>query len=215
MSKMNITNLLEAILFTSGKSITIDEIEDKLPEYSSAEIMDAIRFLANKYSDSCGIHLIYIDNKIQFSTNPMYTEKVSSVLIKDREKELSATLLETLAIIAYNQPITRARLENIRARGCDYTIAKLLQFNLIDVVGRTENNAVLFGTTEEFLKRFQLHSLYDLPDRDSLMLRLNKLEEHFTLSGKDLYIDKTIDYQQANSDEINDIIERTLYKQSE
>lgn len=212
-SGYNLVNLLEAILFTAGSGVTIDELQERMPEYDSPTIMNAIRSLKSKYSGACGIVLINYENKLQFTSNSTYADKVSSVLLKGRERELSESLLETLAIVAYNQPITRSRVHNIRGKNPDYSIAKLAELRLIDVVGRTDNNGVLFGTTEEFLKRFQLSTMYDLPKRSDLLVRLKVMEENFQLSGKDLFIDKTQGFgDNADPDAIQSIIDEALSK---
>lgn len=88
-----------------------------------------------------------------------------------RERNLSKATLETVAIIAYKQPITRLEIEEIRGVGCDYAISILLEHNLIEVVGRKDavGRPVLFGTTDEFLKRFNISSIGELPDYNALL----------------------------------------------
>ena len=97
-----------------------------------------------------------------------------------KERALTKTALETVAIIAYQQPITRLEVENIRGVGCDYAIQLLLTHNLIEVVGRKDvvGKPLLFGTTDEFLKRFELQSLDDLPNYDELMAQIKILNEN-------------------------------------
>lgn len=108
---------------------------------------------------------------MQFSSNPAYADAVAKVLNPIKEKELSSATLETVAIIAYKQPVTRLELEEIRGVNCDYVIQVLLKHNLIEVVGRKDavGKPLLFGTTDEFLKRFQISSIQDLPDYEQLL----------------------------------------------
>lgn len=163
-------NVLEALLFVSGQELKISEICESL-EVQKSEIDKAISNLKNKYNGKCGIHLITFSGKIQFGSNPNYTDLVSKVLNPIREKALSNAALETVAIIAYRQPITRLEIENIRGVNSDYAINMLLKNNLIEVVGRKDaiGKPLLFGTTDEFLKRFGIESLEDLPDYEKLL----------------------------------------------
>ncbi|MBR2967990.1 MAG: SMC-Scp complex subunit ScpB [Clostridia bacterium] len=163
-------NALEALLFVSGDGLKISDIAEQL-ELQKSEINNAIKRLKEKYSGESGIHLITYNGKAQLSSNPSYAEVVSQVLNPIKEKALSSATLETIAIIAYKQPITRLELESIRGVNCDYVIQVLLKHNLIEVVGRKDviGKPLLFGTTDEFLKRFQIESIKDLPDYEQLL----------------------------------------------
>ena len=111
------------------------------------------------------------------------------ILSPIREKALSKTLLESAAIIAYKQPVTRLDLEEIRGVDSEYAIQTLLKLGIIEVVGRKDaiGRPVLFGTTDEFLKRFQISSLADLPDYDSLLAAINVNKKGDYLFEKDVY----------------------------
>ena len=108
---------------------------------------------------------------MQFASNPAYSDVIACVLNPIRERDLSNAALETIAIIAYRQPVTRLDIEQIRGVNSEYTVQMLLKNNLIEVVGRKEavGKPLLFGTTDEFLKRFQLESIADLPDYETLL----------------------------------------------
>ena len=95
-----------------------------------------------------------------------------------REKELSKATLETVAIVAYKQPVTKLEVETIRGVNCDYTMQTLLSLGLIEVVGRKEaiGNPKLYGTTDEFLKRFRLESIDKLPDYEDLLKSIEELK---------------------------------------
>ena len=96
-----------------------------------------------------------------------------------RERALTKATLETVAIIAYKQPITRLEIEEVRGVNSDYTIQTLLEHNLIEVVGKKDavGKPLLFGTTDEFLKRFGLNSISDLPNSEELMERIKTIYE--------------------------------------
>ena len=163
-------NALEALLFVSGDGLKLTDIAEML-ELQKSELNASIKRLKEKYSGKCGIHLITYNGKVQLASNPEYSEVVSHILNPIKEKALSAATLETIAIIAYKQPITRLELESIRGVNCDYVIQVLLKHNLIEVVGRKDviGKPLLFGTTDEFLKRFQIESIKDLPDYEQLL----------------------------------------------
>ena len=134
--------------------------------------------LKAEFCDEKGIHLIFFKNKVQLASNPQYADLISGVLNPIREKSLTRAALETLAIIAYKQPITKLEIEDIRQVGCDYAIQVLSDQNMIEVVGRKDavGKPLLFGTTETFLKRFNLTDLAQLPDYDGLLERIKVIE---------------------------------------
>ncbi|MBR4270887.1 MAG: SMC-Scp complex subunit ScpB [Clostridia bacterium] len=174
----NLPNIIEGILFVSGNGVEIKDIVEKL-NVTQDDIEEALPILEQKYSEESGsgINLIRFKDKLQFCTNPDYAEKISDVLNPIRERTLSKTALETIAIIAYQQPITRLEIENIRGVSSDYAIQLLLSHNLIEVVGRKDvvGKPLLFGTTDEFLKRFELSGLEDLPKYDELLEQIKVL----------------------------------------
>ena len=115
--------------------------------------------------------MLTYNGKVQFASNPEHSDVVACVLNPIRERDLSSAALETIAIIAYRQPVTRLDIEQIRGVNSEYTVQMLLKNNLIEVVGRKEapGKPLLFGTTDEFLKRFRLEKLSDLPDYETLL----------------------------------------------
>ena len=166
-------------MFVAGTGVNIGDIASKL-EVSEDEVKGALYVLQKKYNEESGIQIITFKDKVQFCTNPEYADPISVVLNPIKERALTKTALETVAIIAYQQPITRLEVENIRGVGCDYAIQLLLTHNLIEVVGRKDvvGKPLLFGTTDEFLKRFELQSLDDLPNYDELMAQIKILNEN-------------------------------------
>ena len=135
------------------------------------------------------------NKKIQFSTNPAYADEVSAVLNPIKERELSKSMLEVAAIIAYKQPVTRIDLEEIRGNS-EYAVQKLLELGVIEPVGRKDavGRPVMFGTTDKFLKRFQISSLDELPDYDELFEKIElihgKDDSGDYLYKKDEYVEE-------------------------
>ncbi|MBQ6979183.1 MAG: SMC-Scp complex subunit ScpB, partial [Clostridia bacterium] len=172
-----LTNIIESILYVSGTQVAISDIAEKL-ELSDKEMTEAIKVLKEKYSGESGIQLLQFNKKLQFSSNPAYADDVSAVLNPIKEKELSKSMLEVAAIIAYKQPVTRIDLEEIRGNS-EYAVQKLLELGVIEPVGRKDavGRPVMFGTTDKFLKRFQISSLEELPDYEELINRLQLLHE--------------------------------------
>lgn len=169
----NVSEIILGILFVAGEPIAKADIAEKL-NIDEDELNSAIADLKVRFGGTCGISLIEFNNKLQLSSNSAYGEQISLVLNPIRERNLSKATLETIAIIAYKQPITRLEIEEIRGVGCDYAISILMEHNLIEVVGRKDavGRPVMFGTTDEFLKRFNLNSIDDLPDYNELLEKI-------------------------------------------
>lgn len=173
-----IDEILESLLFLSGNGLKVADVATQL-EVKTADVNAAVKQLKEKYGGKSGIHLLSFNGKIQFATNPAYSDVVACVLNPIRERDLSNAALETIAIIAYRQPVTRLDIEQIRGVNSEYTVQMLLKNNLIEVVGRKEavGKPLLFGTTDEFLKRFQLESLDELPDYETLLESIKVIGE--------------------------------------
>lgn len=170
IDKGMLDELLESLLLVSGGGLKVEDIASHL-EIKTADVNASVKRLKEKYGGKCGIHLITYNGKVQFASNPAYSDVIACVLNPIRERDLSNAALETIAIIAYRQPVTRLDIEQIRGVNSEYTVQMLLKNNLIEVVGRKEavGKPLLFGTTDEFLKRFQLESIADLPDYETLL----------------------------------------------
>lgn len=176
-NKNNLKDIVLSILFVAGEGIEKDFILQKL-NITEKELDKAIEELKKEYSGDKGIHIIFYKNKYQLASNPLYADYISEVLNPIREKSLTRAALETLAIIAYKQPITKLEIEDIRRVNCDYAVQILVDQNMIEVVGRKDavGKPLLFGTTENFLKRFNLTDLGMLPDYESLLERIKVIE---------------------------------------
>ncbi len=175
----NLSNIIEAILFVSGDSVAVNDIAEKLG-VTEEDISSAVEELKAKYDENSGIKLLSFNGKLQFASNSQYGESVSAVLNPIKERNLTRAVLEVVAIIAYKQPITRLDLENIRGGvNSDYALSILLENGLIEVVGRKDaiGKPLLFGTTDKFLKRFNLSDISDLPDYEELLERIKVIHQ--------------------------------------
>lgn len=195
----NLENVLESILFVAGDAVSLSDIMSKF-DIKKAEIEKAIDKLKEKYNGDCGIHLLHFNDKLQFSTNPAYAENVSMVLNPIRQRNLTKATMETASIIAYKQPITRMEIEQIRGVGCDYAINILLDHKLIEIVGRkdTVGHPALFGTTDEFLKRFDISSIDELPDYNQILEDIQKINER--IADDSLYNNVEIKTEQSEKE---------------
>jgi segregation and condensation protein B len=178
----NIVSSIEAVLFVVGDGVSVEYLSEKFSA-SEEEIISALEDLRAKYSGASGVHLIKYRKSYQFCTNPAYADKVNEVLNPIREKNLTRAALETMAIVAYKQPITRLEIDEIRGVGSDYAIQILLQSNLIEVVGRKDalGKPLLFGTTDVFLKRFELDDINNLPSYEELLSKIKVIQTNFDL----------------------------------
>ena len=176
----NLSKIIEGILFVAGEPISFLDISEKL-EVEKSEVEAAIKELQKyRQENNDGIQILIFNEKAQLCSNKEYAEPISIVLNPIKEKMLTKIVLEVCGIIAYKQPITRLEVENIRGgANCDYAINTLLENNLIEVVGRKDavGKPLLFGTTDNFLKKFNISSISDLPDYDQLLERIKILHE--------------------------------------
>lgn len=206
----NLIQTVEAIIFAAGVPLKRSEILNGLPEdVSRKDLNAAIDKLAEKYSGDCGIILEIFNDKVQFASNGKYGEIVSDMLRPVREKELSKTLLEVLSLIAYRQPITRAEIEDSRGASADYPLATLLRVNMIKTCGFKDapGKPILYGTTDEFLKKFQLKSIDELPDYAEVMRRLVEYS-NFNIQSEGLYRERVIGdkFEDENDEELDEMM---------
>ncbi|MCL2565472.1 MAG: SMC-Scp complex subunit ScpB [Defluviitaleaceae bacterium] len=165
-------NALEAILFASGESVELSKLAYCL-ELDERDIKPIITNLIDKYeNENRGIKIIQINDAYQMCTNEDYFEFVSRLIKAPAKKQLSPALLETLAIIAYKQPVTKAMIEEIRGVDAYHAVNKLMEFKLICESGRLDapGKPLLFSTSEEFLKYFGLKNLRELPNLPDISL---------------------------------------------
>lgn len=157
--------MAEAILFAAGEPLEIEKIAQALE--IEPEIAEQILYnLSAKLDESNrGICLLKLDNKYQLSSRPEYSDVIRNVLELRKNTPLSPAAFEVLAVIAYNQPVTKSFVEQVRGVDCSGVIATLCQKKLIEEKGRLElpGRPLVYGTTPDFLRCFSISSLNELP----------------------------------------------------
>lgn len=156
-------NLIEALIFSSYQPISIKQIQS-ITDLSESEILSAINGLKTEYT-SRGIDLVEVCGGYQFATKPDFAHYIKKLRKDIQSSRISQPALETLAIIAYKQPLTRIEIDQIRGVNSEGTVKSLIERRLIKIVGKKDvpGRPFLYGTTDEFLKYFGLKSLQDLP----------------------------------------------------
>ena len=170
-----LAKLLEAALFASARPIAVEELAGLDPDAGTEEVTAAIAELREHYdSDGHGVELTEVGGGWQILTRPEYTEAIERAQLAARPHRLSAAALETLALIAYRQPIGRAEIEEIRGVAVGGVLKSLHERGLIEVTGRAEGlgRPLLYGTTPLFLEQFALRHLEELPRADELAIAL-------------------------------------------
>ena len=158
----------EAILFAMGDSVELKKLAFAL-QVGEREAELIVRNLADRYQASnCGLQILELDGAYQICTKPSQYEYLIRIASQPKKNVLSDALLETLSIIAYKQPVTRTEVENIRGVKCEHAVNKLIEYNLVTELGRLDapGRPLLFGTTEEFLRKFGVSSITELPEPD-------------------------------------------------
>lgn len=182
---MNLKAILEGLLFVVGEDgLDIEEISNIL-EIKKDEVKELIKELQNDYQKSeRGIRIDFLGNKIKLTTKEEHNSYYQKLLTKENSNNLSQASLETLAIIAYNQPITRIGVDNLRGISNKQIIRKLVAKGFIKESGRSNlpGRPILYETTSEFLDYFGLASLDDLPNmRDFLETDNSSLDDEVDL----------------------------------
>ena len=172
-----LAKLLEAALFASGHPVATSDLANMVAddEASAEDIAAALDEIKRHYDDDGhGVELIEVAGGWQVLTRPEFTEVIERAQLAARPQRLSAAALETLAIIAYRQPIGRAEIEEIRGVGAGQMLKSLHERELIEVVGRGEGmgRPLLYGTTPAFLEHFALRHLGELPRGNELAIAL-------------------------------------------
>ncbi|NBH12686.1 SMC-Scp complex subunit ScpB [Lachnospiraceae bacterium] len=166
--------IIEGILFTMGEAVEIERLAEAL-ELETEQVRQIIRQMAERYEqDDRGIQLMEIEDAVQMCTKKELYEYLIKVAKQPKQHVLTDVLLETLSIIAYKQPVTRLEIEKIRGVSCAHAVNKLVEYNLVCELGRLDapGRPLLFGTTEEFLRSFGVHSIEELP-----VLNQDQMEE--------------------------------------
>ena len=156
---------IEAILFTMGEAVELDRLAKAL-EQDKETTRKLVQHLMDQYrEEERGIQIIELEDSYQLCTKKEYYDYLIRIAKQPKKLVLTDVALETLSIVAYKQPITKAEIEKIRGVKCDHAINRLIEYNLIKELGRLDapGRPILFGTTEEFLRNFGVQSLDELP----------------------------------------------------
>lgn len=157
--------ILEAILFTMGDSVEVGRLAEAA-NISKKEAAELLEELQQSYrAENKGIELIWLEDAVQLCTKSEMYEYLIKIAKIHKKHVLSDTVLETLSIIAYKQPVTKLDIERIRGVSCDFAVNRLLEYDLIQELGRLDapGRPMLFGTTEQFLRSFGVRNLDELP----------------------------------------------------
>lgn len=177
----------EAVLFTMGRAVELRELSAAL-ETDEEEARAAVERLREKYrEEGRGLSIIELSGSFQMCTKAEYYENLIRVAKAPKKQALSDVVLETLSIIAYKQPITKIEIEQIRGVKSDHAVNRLIEYNLVYEVGRLDapGRPALFATTEEFLRRFGVGSMEELPVIDPEQLDEFKMEVEEELQMND------------------------------
>ena len=165
LSDDEIVGALESMLFCTGSSIEIKRLAECL-NCAEEDVLAAADKLSKRYgSERSGLELLRLEDSLQLGTKKSYYNVLKRLVGTPKKASLTETMLETLSIVAYKQPVTRLEIENIRGVSCNNQINRLLEYDLIKELGRLDapGKPLLFGTTEKFLKSFGVSSIDDLP----------------------------------------------------
>jgi segregation and condensation protein B len=170
-----LSQLFEAALFAANRPLTLDELEGLEPDAGTADARAAIEQLREHYDfDGHSVEVVELAGGYQILTRPAFAAAVERAQAMQRQPRLSPATLETLATIAYRQPVGRAEIEDIRGVNCGGVLRTLQERGLIEVVGRSEalGRPLLYGTTALFLETLGLNDLADLPRSEELTIAL-------------------------------------------
>ena len=169
---------IEAILFTMGDAVELSRIAEAIGE-DTETTRETIRKMMKDYQKKeRGIQIIELEQSYQMCTKKEYYECLIRLALHPKKPALTDVMLETLSIIAYKQPVTKAEIEKIRGVKCDHAINKLVEYELVKELGRLDapGRPILLGTTEEFLRCFGVQGLEELPAVDPVRLEDFKAE---------------------------------------
>lgn len=165
----NLKNILEAILFAVGRSVSVNEFKETLG-VNAVDVETALSTLEEKYKASSGLSLVKVKDEYQLVSNKVYFEYVSKFVENSKKENLSNTCMEVLSIIAYNPKITKSEIESIRGVNSDSQVSKLLEYGLVEEVGRMNapGRPAMFSVTNEFLKCMGINKVEELPEFDKI-----------------------------------------------
>lgn len=185
--------IIEAILFTMGESVEVSRLAEVV-ELDKKEVKHILNQMKERYEqENSGLSLMWYEDSVQLSTKADLYEYLIKIAKIPKKMVLSDTVLETLSIVAYKQPVTRLEIEKIRGVSCDFAINKLLEYDLITELGRKDapGRPLLFGTTEQFLRCFGVSSIGELPELSQM--QMEEFKQQAEAEAGLLQVDSVID----------------------
>lgn len=169
---------IEALLFAMGSSVELSALAKAIGHDQETTRKIVRNMMLNYQEEGRGIKIIELENAFQMCTKEEYYEYLVNMALQPKKAVLSDVMLETLSIIAYKQPVTKLEIEKIRGVKCDHAVSKLIEYNLVQEVGRLDapGKPILLGTTEEFLRNFGVQGLDELPEIDPVQMEDFKAE---------------------------------------
>lgn len=186
MTTKELIKAFEAVLFASGEPISIDRFSQVF-EITPEKTVSVMEALSQKMEENdSGLKLVRMDNTYQLATKTEYAEHIKKIFDIKRKTPLSPAALEVLAVIAYNQPITKAFVEQVRGVDCSTVITTLIEKGLIEERGRLElpGKPLLYGTTKNFLRCFSLNDLTELPPLPKTDNDVSDVGEQLEITGE-------------------------------
>jgi len=186
MKKREMEAALEAVLFAMGQAVPLASLARSVEQDQETTKMLLHKMMERYEKEDRGIRLLELENSFQFCTKKEYYENLIRVASEPKKQELSESALEALSIIAYKQPVTKAEIQRIRGVASDHAVNRLVEFGLVCEVGRLDapGRPILFATTEEFLRRFGVGSLEELPRLDEEKIRTFEREAAAEAQGR-------------------------------
>lgn len=178
MERSKACSVIEAVLFAMGDAVEISRLAEVIEEdvLTTRAILEEMELRYKK--EARGITLAWLEDSVQLCTKADMYEYLVKIAKTPKKMTLTDTVMETLSIIAYKQPVTRMEIERIRGVSCDHAINKLLEYDLICELGRLDapGRPLLFGTTEQFLRCFGVKSIGELPEMNPVQVEEFKLQ---------------------------------------
>lgn len=191
----SLTKLLEAAFFSADRPLSVRELKSLEPGTKKADVLVAVEELRTHYDEGGhGIELVELADGYQVLTRPEFGEAIARARVATRPRRLSPAALETLAIIAYRQPVGRSEIEDIRGVAADGVLRLLQERGLIDVAGRSEGlgRPLLYGTTDRFLEMLGLNTLQDLPRLEELSVSLRPAVDTYNAGERGKPLDEIL-----------------------
>ncbi len=175
--RTRLMDVIESLIFVSLEPLNLEKIKSICTEFSNKEIEDAIQELVKNYaSNDRGIHIIQAAGGYLFATKPEHDQWIRRLLSLEQNSKLSRASLETLATVAYHQPITLAEISALRGVDATYSLKSLLQKKLVRITGRKKSpgRPLIYRTTDKFLTYFGLNDIKDLPSEEEILKILDE-----------------------------------------